>query len=223
MELIENTQLVLLDFDGLLVNTEHLHFQAYQQMCSSRGFTLSWGFATFCSIAHRSSTGLKERIYADLQELYTMEPSWDVLYKEKKAEYTKLLKDGAVELMPGVGRFLMLLDQKKIKRAVVTNSPKEQIDLIKHQLPLLQTIPNWITREDYKNAKPEPDGYLKALAKLAEPGDNVLGFEDTLRGYAALESAEVDGVVVSDVLSEEFRRELLLKGAPIASSFLEII
>lgn len=223
MDVFQNTHLILLDFDGLLVNTERLHFQAYQKMCEACGFSLPWDFVTFCSIAHRSSIGLKEKMYADLPELYASEPSWDVLYKEKKTEYIKLLSEGAVELMPGAGRFLLHLEQKKIKRAVVTNSPKEQVDLIKQQIPLLQTIPVWITREDYKNPKPEPDGYLKALAKLAEPGDNVLGFEDTLRGYSALESAEIEGIVVSDVLSDEFRSELLLKGARIATSFYELI
>lgn len=223
MNLLQNIQLVLLDFDGLLVNTEHLHFEAYRRMCAQRGHTLAWDFASFCSIAHRSSTGLKEKMYADLPALYQEEPNWDVLYKEKKAEYLKLLEEGAVELMPGVGRFLCYLEQKKIKTAVVTNSAREQIDLIKQKIPLLQSIPVWITREDYRNPKPAPDGYLRALAELSEPGDSVLGFEDTLRGYSALEAAEVDGVVVSEVLSEEFQRELSEKGARIIPTFESLI
>ncbi|MCX6990181.1 MAG: HAD family phosphatase [Chlamydiae bacterium] len=219
MDFLQNTQLVLLDFDGLLVNTENLHFQAYQRVCANRGFSLPWDFFTFCSIAHRSSSGLKEKMYHDLPALYALEPSWEVLYQEKKTEYIKLLQEGAIDLMPGVERFLQFLEQNNIKRAVVTNSPKEQIDLIKEKIPSLQTIPLWITREDYKNPKPAPDGYLQALAKLLEPGDKVLGFEDTLRGYLALEAAGVEGIVVSEVLSEEFRAELISRGAKIIPSF----
>ena len=219
IDFLGNTQVVLLDFDGLLVNTENLHFHAYQRVCSHRGFTLNWDFSTFCSIAHRSSTGLKEKMYHDLPLLYALEPSWEVLYQEKKAEYIKLLQEGAINLMPGAEQFLAFLKQKNIKRAVVTNSPKEQIDLIKAKIPSLQTIPLWITREDYKNPKPAPDGYLQALAQLVKPGDNVLGFEDTLRGYLALEAAGVEGIVVSDVLSEEFERELISRGAKIIPSF----
>jgi HAD superfamily hydrolase (TIGR01509 family) len=219
MDLLENTQLVLLDFDGLLVNTENLHFQAYQRVCRNRGFILNWDFSTFCSIAHRSSTGLKEKMYHDLPLLYSLEPSWEVLYQEKKAEYIKLLQQGAIDLMPGAEQFLAFLEQKNIKRAVVTNSPKEQIDLIKAKIPPLETIPLWITREDYKNPKPAPDGYLQALSQLLEPGDKVLGFEDTLRGYLALEAAGVEGIVVSDVLSEEFEKQLISRGAKIIPSF----
>ena len=222
MDLLEITQIVLLDFDGLLVNTEALHFQAYQRVCAKRGFTLDWDFSTFCSIAHRSSTGLKEQIYHDLPGLYALEPRWEVLYQEKKIEYIELLHEGAIDLMPGVEPFLKYLAKKNIKRAVVTNSPKEQIDLIKEKIPTLQTIPFWLTREDYKNPKPAPDGYLKALEELADPGDKAIGFEDTLRGYLSLKAAGVEGVVVSDLLSEDFKKELVSCGAKIIPSFLSI-
>jgi HAD superfamily hydrolase (TIGR01509 family) len=124
--------------------------------------------------------------------------------------------------MPGVGRFLSFLETKKIKRAVVTNSPKEQVLHIQKRFPILTSIPVWITREDYRLAKPSPDGYLRALAELSEPGDKVVGFEDTLRGYSALEAAEVDGVVVSNVLSPSHEIELKAKGARIISSFEEL-
>jgi beta-phosphoglucomutase len=221
--LLQSIQIVLLDFDGLLVNTEQLHFAAYQRMCSHRGFTLAWSFKEFCDVAHQSATGLKEKIYTDLPALFAQEPNWQILYAEKKAHYLDLLREGSVCLMPGVGRFLSFLEQKKIKRAVVTNSPSEQILQIKAMLPLLSTIPLWITREQYKNPKPSADGYLRALAELSEPGDQVIGFEDTLRGFLALEAAEVNGVVVSSTLSSQHQKELEQRGAKIISSFEELL
>jgi HAD superfamily hydrolase (TIGR01509 family) len=219
----DTLQIVLFDFDGLLVNTEALHFTAYQNMCAKRGVDLPWDFATFCSIAHRSATCLKETILSNHPQLLSSGASWDLLYAEKKQEYMRLLDQGMIELMPGVERLLEIVRKRKIKVAVVTHSPKEQIEVIKKKIPILQSIPLWIAREDYKNAKPAPDGYLRALAELAEPGDRVVGFEDTLRGYLALEAAEVDGVVVSNVLSEPFREELLSRGANIIGSFEELL
>ncbi len=81
--------------------------------------------------------------------------------------------------MPGVEELLKELIELKSKRAVVTNSTKEQIETIKELLPLLKSIPLWITREDYENPKPAPDGYLKAMEVLADSGDRVIGFEDS--------------------------------------------
>lgn len=223
MMLLKNKQIVLLDFDGLLVSTEDLHFQAYQRMCQNRGCILGWDFARFCSVAHKSSTGLQETIYSELPGLYHQEPLWDVLYKEKKKEYKKLLHEGQVALMPGVESFLDLLQEKELKIAVVTHSPKEQIDLIKEQLPLLLGIPLWLTREDYTNPKPAPDGYLRALQELAQPGDCAIGFEDTWRGYSALVAAGVPGVVISSVLSNDFQQQLRSARAPVFPSLSDLL
>ena len=40
MEWIHHYQLILFDLDGLLVNTEQLHYQAYKNMLQARGFSL---------------------------------------------------------------------------------------------------------------------------------------------------------------------------------------
>lgn len=223
MNLLGDVKLVLLDFDGLLVDTEQLHFLAYKKMCMSYGFVLPWEFKDFCEVAHRSSTGIKEKIYLDIPSLKVIEPDWAVLYAKKKVEYKKILENDPIHLLPGVKCFLNALEQRNIPRAVVTNSPREQIDAIKSKIPELYMIPYWYTREDYKNAKPAPDGYLKALADLAQPSDKVLGFEDTYRGFTALDSAKVKGVVVSDLLSEEFNAALKSKGALIYPSFTELL
>jgi HAD superfamily hydrolase (TIGR01509 family) len=122
--------------------------------------------------------------------------------------------------MPGVAEVLEALAEKGKKRAVVTNSPKEQIDVIKEKLPLLKTIPLWITREDYREAKPAPDGYLKAMGELMIPGDRVIGFEDTIKGLQALLAAGVTGVLVS---SNKTHSAIAQKMGAVSSSSLSIL
>lgn len=196
MKLIKKFQLFLFDFDGLLVNTEYLHFEAYQEMCRSRGFELKWDFIRFCKAGHLDSSGLREGIYADLPGLYEQEPRWEILYEEKKEAYLQCLKSGKLQLMPGVKEVLETLDTANVKRCVVTNSTKEQTDWIKGVLPELSSIPIWITREDYSLPKPAPDGYLKALELLKKPGERAVGFEDTLKGLKSLWEAKVDHCVL---------------------------
>src|ERR1700758_3390135 len=101
MEWIHNYQLFLFDFDGLLVNTEEIHFKAYQRMCASFGFKLDWSFDTYCQAAHYDSTLLRDRIHASLPGLERPEPSWDVLYNAKKKSVLDLVSEGAVHMMPG--------------------------------------------------------------------------------------------------------------------------
>lgn len=203
MDWIHNYQLFLFDFDGLLVNTEEIHYEAYKMMCQQRGHHLNWDFPTYCSIAHYSSDGLQHRTYESLPKLHAEEPDWNVLYQEKKAAYLELLKRGAVKLMPGAPELLHALEKAHIKRAVVTHSLGELIQAIRKQNPILDTIPHWITREHYSQPKPSPECYKFAIETLAKPNDRVIGFEDTPRGLQALLGTRAEPVLVASIAYPE--------------------
>jgi HAD superfamily hydrolase (TIGR01509 family) len=193
---IESFNLFLFDFDGLLVNTEQIHFAAYQRMCLRRGFKLEWDYPKYCLAAHYESTGLRDHIYAEFPELFEMEPVWAVLYAEKKQAYMDLLNEGAVHLMPGVEEFLAILKKANVNMCVVTHSPAEQIKMIRRSNPQLDSIPVWITREYYTNPKPNPEPYLKALEYFGLPGETVIGFEDSPRGLKSLLGTSVQPILV---------------------------
>jgi beta-phosphoglucomutase len=186
---VKKFDLFLFDFDGLLVNTEELHFMAYRKMCQARGFDLRWSMAQFFAAAHFDASGLKEAIYREFPGLFQQEPRWEVLYGEKKTLYQRVLEEEKLELLPGVAHVLEAVQDKK--RCVVTNSSLAQITLIRDKIALLNTIPVWFTRESYTEPKPHPECYLKAIGALGKAGDRVIGFEDSVRGLKALEGAGV--------------------------------
>ena len=186
MKWVDNFDLFLFDFDGLLVNTEYLHYLAYINMIKNRGYDLDWDFETFCSIAHTSQEGLRLEIYKKFQKLYEEASIWDLLYDEKKVEYLSLLQSANVELMPGVYQLLTILKDKNKKSCVVTNSLREHIDIVLKNNPILNNINNWVTREDYKEPKPSGECYFKAIDLYGKKGDRIIGFEDTIKGIKAL-------------------------------------
>jgi beta-phosphoglucomutase len=200
MEWIKHFQLFLFDFDGLLVNTEQLHFEAYIEMCRRHGFALKWDFERFCGAAHFDATALRDAIYEEFPQLHAKEPKWDVLYAEKKRAYMELLKSGRLHLMPGVEKLLETLAHEGVKRCVVTHSPSEQVDYIRSVLPQLDSIPHWITREHYENPKPAPDSYFAAIERFAARGDKIVGFEDSMRGLQALRATPARPVLISTFL-----------------------
>ena len=200
MDWVKKYQLFLFDFDGLLVDTETLHFDAYHLMCRNRGFVLPWDFEQFASIAHHSSTGLKEKIYEDIPALQPVD--WPLLYREKQENYRFLLESRGAGLMPGVEALLTHLQETKKPHVVVTNSTLQQTEQIRRQHKILESIPHWITREDYEEPKPEGDCYQLAMKRYAKPGDQVIGFEDTPRGIKALLTTEAKPVLISNLLFE---------------------
>lgn len=206
MSWIDRFDLFLFDLDGLLVDTEKLHFESYQILCSRYGKELPWSFAEYIGVAHGSASGLQTQIHPLLS---SHEESWETLYTEKKRIYLELLNKGSLQLMPGVEKLLEELSFSRVKRCVVTHSAKEQVERIKTILPALGSIPVWITREDYEDPKPAPDGYLRAIELLADPGDRIVGFEDSLRGFQSLKSANALPVLICDGAHPQLKQDEL--------------
>lgn len=208
MKWIHHYQLFLFDFDGILVNTEELHFKAYKKMCKARGFSLRWDLPTYISYAMYSAAGLKEGIYKEFPDLKRYEPCWEILYKEKKQAYIELISDEGAALMPGVEKLLIALSESNIKRCVVTHSTKHQIDVLRRKNPLLDSIPVWITREQYSEPKPNSECYEKAIAMLADPEDRIAGFEDSPRGLKALLGTKAEGFFITSLFDAKAVRSL---------------
>lgn len=206
MRWIEKFDLFLFDLDGLLVNTEMLHYEAYQSLCSQFGYQLPWNFSEYLGVAHGSAEGLEQALHPHLSE---RGGDWKSLYAVKKKFYQESLNKGKLSLMPGVEILLQELANSRVKRCVATHSTKEQVETIKHWLPILKTIPVWITREDYEEPKPAPDAYLKAIQLLADPGDKIVGFEDSFRGFQALQGTSALPVLICDPKHPQLKNEEL--------------
>lgn len=212
MQWIDDYQLFLFDFDGLLVNTEEIHFEAYRRMCAEYGVCLPWNFTRYCNFAHVGATDVRDQLYIEFPQLLQRAPSWDVLYAEKRKIYEELLTEGSVELMPGVEKVLRALEGSDVKRCVVTHSPLHHIAMIREQQPVLNTIPNWVTRDDYSNPKPDSECYHLAIKKFSEKGDHIIGFEDSPRGWTALKGTQARAIVVC-ATDYPHLPDLLAKGA----------
>ncbi|MCB1213168.1 MAG: HAD family phosphatase [Chlamydiia bacterium] len=201
MSWLEHYRLVLLDFDGLLVDSERLHYRAYREMCGARGYSLDLTFEEYCAIAHASSKGLSEMVYTRFPELLKEEPRWEVLYAEKQKAIHALLEAGAATLMPGTEAFLTLLAQTGVNRCVVTHSPLALVRVLREQFPVLDAIPHWITREDYLTPKPHPECYQMAIERYTQDEiAPVIGFEDSFRGLKALAGTRAQPVLIAPSL-----------------------
>lgn len=196
---LDRFSLWLFDMDGLLVDTEHLHLLAYQNICKNRGGHLPWTLEQFLQIAHKSSSALKEELYELFPQFRKI--SWNTLYAEKKEEYLKCLQVQTLKAMPGAQLIVSLALELGVIACVVTHSPKQQTEIIRQKLPFLDQIPHWITREDYERAKPDPQCYKKAIDRFTSGGSpphRVIGFEDSARGLLALMGTASQAVLVAN-------------------------
>lgn len=182
---VQDFDLYLFDFDGLLVDSERFHYEAYQKALANFGEKLSWDLLTFLGKAHVSSSFLQKALFQEYPKLFqTLD--WNRFYQKKKEIYLHLLQKDTPSLMEGAKELLEAIFFYGKKAVIVTNSPKEQIIEMQKRLPILKKIAHLITREDYKTAKPSSECYEKAIALYANPEGKIIGFEDSLRGSEAL-------------------------------------
>ena len=196
MSWIDSFELFLFDFDGLLVNTEELHFEAYKRCASAYGLDLDWDMDEYGRHAYFSATGLKEGIRKKFPKTFDTDEAWAIFYSEKKKAYITLIEGGEAKLMPGAASLLQRLASLGKKKCVVTNSTRAMIDPIRDQIQALGLVDYWITREDYSEPKPSPEGYQKAIDSFLTEG-KVIGFEDTVKGLKALLKTKATAILVS--------------------------
>lgn len=203
---IKDKKLVCFDFDGLLVDTEPLHHEAYMTCLESLGFPLPLDFSIYCMIAHSKNRKLFE------ETVKAKHPSFPYTWEEVRAIKTKiyrdLLKAGKVLPMEGAAALVEHLHKQGIETCIVTNSERCDVEEIANHLPFLKTISPWITREDYKLPKPSPDGYLAILKKKNIDADQALGLEDSQKGITALQNASIPHLLINPLAPKDLERSL---------------
>jgi beta-phosphoglucomutase len=127
-------------------------------------------------------------------------------YLNKLIEYKtqiyqqKLLQLETLPIYPGLPEFLSQLQQQKLLIGLVTNTLKQEAQLVLEKTSLSSYFSVIVAGEELIASKPEPDGYLLAVTKINQQNPNLylqpkecLVIEDT---YAGIEAAKRAGMQV---------------------------
>jgi HAD superfamily hydrolase (TIGR01509 family) len=185
---------VLWDNDGVLVETEGLFYQATREAFAAAGLSLSPGtwMRLYLEEGHRSRE-IALRLGMPAGEADTLIRSRDDLFRHRLAR--------GVSVRPGVHETLEAL-RGRVRLALVTGSSRRHLLLVHRFTGLLPFFECVVTREDSDRAKPAPDPYLVALARLGLPPESCLAVEDSARGAASAASAGIRCVVVPHELTD---------------------
>ena len=158
--------LFLIDLDGTLIDSEPFHYQ-------------TWG-----KILNESPSYIENIVNTigmnDFLENYK---DRDVLRKHKLNE---MLKVKGIKLIKNADKFINFITNHNINHVVVTNSNRELVEHFKREVPELNKLKNWITREDYNKPKPDSECYELAVKLYGEHENKIIGFENSIHGINAL-------------------------------------
>jgi HAD superfamily hydrolase (TIGR01509 family) len=178
---------IFFDNDGVLVDTEHLYYEATRAVLAEIGAAVSE--AQFIDLSLRQG-----RSVFDLISDRCDAPAIEELRRRRNARYAALLAAG-VPPLDGIADVLAAL-QARARLAVVTSSNPEHFDAIHAGTGLLRFFEFAITNRDYARSKPHPDPYLTALERAGCGAGEAIAIEDSERGLAAARAAGMRCIVV---------------------------
>lgn len=174
---------ILFDFDGVLVDSEPLHFAAEKAAIEKYGGILT-------KKAYEETLG---RSVQDSFEWYRLTNNIRITTEELLETHDKFflnLIDSHLFLMDGAIEVITLAQNNGFKFAIASSGNREYITRALNKFNLLSLFQNNITSiENVKKGKPEPDLFLYAANKLKVEPKHCLVIEDAINGIIAAKYA----------------------------------
>jgi HAD superfamily hydrolase (TIGR01509 family) len=181
------------DNDGVLVDTEHLYFEATRQVLATVDIPLT-------EDDYRDLFLVQGRGAWHLAEARGLPPpDVEALRQRRNALYAQLIAE-APRVLPGVLEVVSAL-HGHYRMGIVTSSRRDHFEIIHRETRLLEYFDFVVTADDCARTKPCPDPYVKALQVSGVSRDSCLAVEDSERGLEAATAAGIRCAIVPSRLT----------------------
>ena len=156
---------VIFDFDGIIVDSEPMHYQAFQRILEPlrKGFPWEEYCATYIGFDDRDA--FREVFKAAGEKICSRDVKH--LISEKAEIFQQLIREGQATPLPGAVELIKSIP-RKLPIALCSGALREDIIPILGNLGIENSFSVIVTAEDTKKSKPDPAPYKLALEKLGE-------------------------------------------------------
>jgi HAD superfamily hydrolase (TIGR01509 family) len=184
---------VILDMDGLMLDTEPIYKASWQDACREFGFDLTdEAYEAFIGRPPADCEMELPLLFGTFFPLERFSIRWPQLWKS-------IALNHGIHRKPGLDELLAQLDSRAIPNAVATSSDAGYTAFTLASAGLADRFPIVVTRDQVPRGKPAPDLYLEAARRLrAEPG-NCVALEDSDAGVLSATAAGMRAICVPDI------------------------
>jgi HAD superfamily hydrolase (TIGR01509 family) len=168
----------LFDWDGVLVDSKALHQAAWDRVGKEFGYP--HGPDDF----RRHFGSQNRRAIVDILRWTTDAPQVARISTRKESIYRELLGDADI-WMAGSAPFVELLVERGIPCAIVSSSPRANIDVVLDAGSMRGKFSAIVTADDTRLGKPHPEGFLLGARRLGLAPERCVVFEDAPAGVEA--------------------------------------
>ena len=188
---------VLFDMDGVLIDSEPLHFTAARETLARYGKRFTWEM-------HLAFLGITEpQVWSTLVKRFGIAEDYHVLMEEKARQYPELLREQGAAIPGAVELVQRLAGTGHVQLAIGSSLPRAEIDAVLARLQITRLFSAIVSGDDVLHSKPDPEVYLQAAAALKAAPEQCPVVEDAANGVEAAKAAGMRCVAVTSSLPAE--------------------
>ena len=188
---------LVLDFDGLILDTESTGFEAWRAAYEAHGVALPR--ETWCA-----AIGTDTRAFDPLAHLCSVvDGPIDVSALQRRRRRHRDTLIAGLGPMPGVTSRLREARARGLRAAIASSSPRDWIEGHLARLGLASFFDVLATEEDVAAVKPAADLYLHAVDRLGARAEQAIALEDSPNGVAAAKAAGLVCVAVPGPMTRD--------------------
>ena len=212
---------VIFDCDGILVDTEPLHYAAFQEVLQPLGLGFDYEHYLKHYIGFDDRDAFREAFREGARPLNGGQLSEFMGAKEEALQ--RIIARG-VPTFPGVVELVRELSGGGIPLAVASGALRHEVETFVLGLGLQEAFPVIVAADEVERSKPDPETYLQALSKVREhfglaglTARECVAIEDTPTGIQSARQAGMFVVGVAHSYSVErleSEADYVVKGLP---------
>lgn len=183
---------VLLDMDGVVLDSETLYTRFWREAAAHFGYEMSQEQA----LGLRSANAILGQKH--LESCFGKGVDYGKMRKARIEKMDAYIAQNGVAAKKGIFELLDLLKTLKIPCAIATSSPLERAKAHLSPLGLYEKFDRICSVYEVERGKPYPDIYLYGAKCLGVPIQNCLALEDSPTGLQSAVRADSMAIFVSD-------------------------
>ncbi|MGH9766261.1 MAG: HAD family hydrolase, partial [Blastocatellia bacterium] len=184
---------VVLDMDGLMLDTESIYKRAWQNAAAQFGYILDDSF--YFTLIGRPNPACEAAIlerYGGAFPMAEFRARWSDLWRTE-------VESSGIPTKPGLAELLSFLDDHQILTAIATSSDRDYATFSLRAAGLEGRFDQIVTGDQVVNGKPAPDIYLESARRLGVAPERCVAIEDSDAGVLAASAAGMITVMAPDL------------------------
>lgn len=196
---------VIFDFDGIIVDSEPMHFRAFNEVLNPIGIEIAW--EDYCEkyIGFDDRDAFREAFKSNNKKISTRDLKH--LIAQKADVFQKYIQAGEATPLPGAVELIKSIPAR-LPVALCSGALREDILPIIGNLGIANAFSQIVTAEDTPKSKPHPAPYQLAIEKLGiEDPSTAVAIEDTPAGIMSAKGAGLKVLAVTNSYDRDYLME----------------